>query len=89
MTRILVVEDVPPNVEILKRLLSRKGYDVVVADNKDDAINIMNSEPADLVLMDIGIPNKPGEVVNDNGGLERALNTCNMHHLHNPKLFRV
>jgi two-component system cell cycle response regulator DivK len=70
MTRILVVEDVQPNVEILKRLLSSKGYEVVVADNKSDAITVMNSEPVDLVLMDIGIPNKPGEVVNDNGGLE-------------------
>lgn len=70
MTKVLVVEDELPNVEILSRLLSRKGYDVVVAGNKKDAIAMMSSEPADLVLMDIGIPNADGEVINNIGGLE-------------------
>jgi CheY-like chemotaxis protein len=70
MPRILVVEDEGPNVEILRRLLSRNGYEVVVAGSRDDALEAMADQPADLVLMDIGIPNADGEPVNDAGGLE-------------------
>ena len=70
MPRILVVEDEAMNVEILTRLLSRNGHDVVVASNKNDAIAEIQSAPPELVLMDIGIPNADGEAVNDMGGLE-------------------
>jgi two-component system, cell cycle response regulator DivK len=70
MTKILVVEDETPNVEILTRLLGRKGYEVVVAGTKQDAIEAASSEQLDLILMDIGIPDAPGEVPNHSGGLE-------------------
>lgn len=70
MPKILVVEDQEQNVEILSRLLSRKGFEVVVAGNKQDAIATAQSAQPDLILMDIGIPNAPGEVSNDAGGLE-------------------
>jgi CheY-like chemotaxis protein len=70
MARILVVEDEALNVEILSRLLARGGHEVVVAHSRDGAIQSMQAAAADLVLMDIGIPNADGDVVNDAGGLE-------------------
>ena len=70
MAHILVVEDEIANVEILRRLLTLKGHDVVVAGNKQDAVSTANDESIDLILMDIGIPNAPGETKNDEGGLE-------------------
>lgn len=70
MPRILVVEDQPENVEILERLLTRKGHEVLVADSRDGAVAAVAHEMPDLILMDINIPNSPGEEVNKNGGVE-------------------
>jgi two-component system cell cycle response regulator DivK len=72
MSRILLVEDAPENVEILVRLLGRKGHDVLVAATKADAIARATAEQPDLILMDIGIPNAAGEGANRDGGIEAA-----------------
>jgi len=70
MAKILVVEDEAPNVEILQRLLSSRGYEVVVVGNKQDAVDGAASGDIDLILMDIGIPNDAGGDFNKDGGLE-------------------
>ena len=72
MSRILVVEDEPANVEILMRLLTRKGHDVLTANTKEDAVATATAERPDLILMDIGIPNASGEETNRYGGVEAA-----------------
>ena len=72
MSRILVVEDEPANVEILTRLLGRKGHEVLTADSKDAAIAVATAERPHLILMDIGIPNAAGEETNRYGGMEAA-----------------
>lgn len=72
MSRILVVEDEPANVEILNRLLTRKKYDVLVATTKEEAVAAAAAERPDLILMDIGIPNAAGEEANRYGGVEAA-----------------
>ena len=72
MPRILVVDDEPANVEILTRLLSRKGYGVLVATTRDEAVATVTAEHPDLILMDIGIPNKGGEPASRYGGVEAA-----------------
>ena len=72
MSRILVVEDEPANVEILMRLLARKGHDVLCAKTKEDAVAVATAERPDLILMDIGIPNAAGEETNRYGGVEAA-----------------
>jgi CheY-like chemotaxis protein len=72
MSRILLVEDSPENVEILVRLLGRKGHEVLTAGTKADAIAMATAEQPDLILMDIGIPNAAGEGTNRDGGLEAA-----------------
>ena len=70
MARILVVEDDPANVEILQRLLSRTGHEVLVAGNMQDAIRSATEDSVALILMDIGIPETPGGPPRDDGGLE-------------------
>lgn len=70
MPKVLVVEDEPANVEILRRLLERNKYSVLVAHNKDDAVAMATAESPDLILMDIGIPNSHGEDANRYGGVE-------------------
>lgn len=72
MPKILIVEDEEPNVEILSRLLVMNKFDVVIAGNKKDALELATNEEIDLVLMDIGIPDAEGEEFNKDGGLEAA-----------------
>ena len=72
MPRILVVDDRPDNAEVLMRLLARKGYDVLTAGAKDEAVALANAKHPDLILMDIGIPDTAGEGVNPSGGVEAA-----------------
>jgi CheY-like chemotaxis protein len=67
-----VVEDEPANVEILKRLLTRKGYEVLVATTRDEAVAVATDQRPDLILMDIGIPNAAGAETNRYGGVEAA-----------------
>ncbi|NQW08445.1 MAG: response regulator [Alphaproteobacteria bacterium] len=54
--RILVVEDVAMNAEVLEALLVREGYRVTVAENGAEAVAAMRGEAYDLVLMDLQMP---------------------------------
>ena len=55
MTTIHLVEDNELNRDMLSRRLSRKGFDVVVAFDGQDAVQKAKSVMPDLVLMDIGL----------------------------------
>ncbi len=57
--RILVVDDDPPIQRILRRNLTASGYEVLVADNGEDALDMVQLHKPDLVLLDLCLP---GEV---------------------------
>ena len=62
--RILVVDDVADNVEILRMRLSALGYDVDEANDGEQALAKVAADPPDLVLLDIMMPKIDGlEVV--------------------------
>jgi adenylate cyclase len=62
--RILVVDDVADNVEILRMRLESLGYEVIVAMDGEQALNKVREELPDLVLLDIMMPKIDGlEVV--------------------------
>ena len=56
MSKILLVEDDPMNVDMLSRRLVKRGYEVVVAVDGLQAVALGKSESPDLILMDLGIP---------------------------------
>src|SRR5262245_9663785 len=58
--KILVVDDVPANVELLGTLLRREGYTVVSASDGEQALEIVAREHPDLVLMDVLMPKLSG-----------------------------
>ncbi|MBM3817403.1 MAG: sigma-54-dependent Fis family transcriptional regulator [Acidimicrobiia bacterium] len=58
--RILIVDDEPSMREMLRIVLRREGYDVVVAANGREAIERVQSEPIDLLLSDIRMPDVSG-----------------------------
>jgi len=62
--RILVVDDVADNVEILRMRLTALGYEVVEATDGEQALARVAEDPPDLVLLDIMMPKVDGlEVV--------------------------
>lgn len=68
--KILLVEDDTDNIFFVTRLLTRNGYEVVSANNKESGIEASLTENPDLILMDISMPNKEGESSNQTAGLE-------------------
>ena len=53
MAKVLIVEDEEMNWDMLSRRLTRKGHDVVVANDGPTAISMAKSETPDIILMDI------------------------------------
>jgi DNA-binding response OmpR family regulator len=58
--RLLLVEDDTVLVENLKQQLEQKGFAVDAVDNGVDAEFIGDEEPYDVVVLDLGLPGKPG-----------------------------
>ncbi|HID56057.1 TPA: response regulator [Candidatus Poribacteria bacterium] len=58
--RILVVDDDPRNVRLLKRILTSEGYMVEEAYCGEDALQMALEEPPDLVLLDVMMPGMDG-----------------------------
>jgi two-component system cell cycle response regulator DivK len=54
--RILVVEDQEDNRQILRDLLGNAGYDLVEAENGEEALFELAKQRPDLILMDIQLP---------------------------------
>jgi two-component system, cell cycle response regulator len=62
-TRILVVDDVPDNVEILDARLSSRGYAVITASTGEEALEKVEAEPPHLILLDVMMPGMDGHQV--------------------------
>ena len=56
MAKILLVEDNEMNRDMLSRRLLRKGYEVVMAVDGEQAVAMAESEQPDLILMDMSLP---------------------------------
>jgi class 3 adenylate cyclase len=64
--KILVVDDTPRNVKLLADVLTVKGYNVVTAASGREALARIETDPPDLVLLDIVMPEMSGyEVCRD------------------------
>ena len=53
---ILIVDDNPNNVQLLNAVMSMRGFDVMVAKNGLQALEIVKNELPDLILLDIMMP---------------------------------
>ena len=58
--RILVVDDILPNVKLLEAKLSGEYFEVLTALNGPDALEIAENEGPDIVLLDVMMPGMDG-----------------------------
>jgi two-component system, cell cycle response regulator DivK len=54
--RILVVEDNPLNLKLIRDVLEFEGFDVLTAQSGEEGVAVAASGRADLVLMDLQLP---------------------------------
>ena len=57
---ILVVDDEPEIVRLLRSYLERDGYRVVIAYNGEDALHVVRREEPDLIVLDVLMPKMDG-----------------------------
>lgn len=58
--RILVVEDNPLNLKLVRDVLGAAGYDVVAATSGEEGLRLAAEQAPDLVLMDLQLPGIDG-----------------------------
>src|SRR5438067_964815 len=56
MAKVLLIEDNEANRDALSRHLQRRGYEVVLACDGRQGVELARSESPDLVLMDMNLP---------------------------------
>jgi CheY-like chemotaxis protein len=56
VTRILLVEDDEMNRDMLSRRLRKRGYEVTIATDGQQGVDLARSERPDMVLMDMSLP---------------------------------
>ncbi len=60
---ILVVDDEPDVLAVLRKKLEGEGYAVTTAEDGIKALELIRRQPADLVLLDVMMPGKDGFTV--------------------------
>ncbi len=60
MTTVLIVEDEPTPRKFLAKILSKKGYESIEAENLAIAHKVLDQDAADIVLLDIKLPDGNG-----------------------------
>jgi len=60
MKTILLVEDDPFLIDIYGTKLKEVGFNIIVAEDGDEAMRKIKEEPPDLILLDIVLPNVNG-----------------------------
>ena len=58
--RVLVVDDILPNVKVLEAKLSAEYFDVATAMSGREALDLMAKDPPDIVLLDVMMPEMDG-----------------------------
>lgn len=63
MTKILLIEDIPDNVELVRKALSRTGYEISHAADAESGLAMAIAYQPDLILLDLGLPDYDGQTL--------------------------
>lgn len=58
--KLLIVDDLPDNIKLLANVLSKEGFDIEFATSGFEALECLNAEKFDLILLDIMMPELNG-----------------------------
>ena len=60
MAKVLIVDELPANRELLVTLLGNRGHQVIVAPDGSNALTLARAEHPDLIIMDVQLPGMSG-----------------------------
>ena len=60
MQKILIIDDEPHILLMLKKMLEKAGYEIDLASNGNEGLKLFRDSPSDLVITDIIMPEKEG-----------------------------
>lgn len=63
MKKILMVEDIPDNAELARKVLLSAGYQVIHASDAETGLEMALAEHPDLILLDLGLPDYDGQTL--------------------------
>jgi DNA-binding response OmpR family regulator len=63
MSKILLIEDIPDNVELVHRALSQTGYEISYANDAETGMAMALKIIPDLILLDLGLPDYDGQTL--------------------------
>jgi len=59
MAKILIIEDEPVVYNLLKRMITSIGHDVLIADNGQRGLELARAEPVAVIVSDLHMPGEP------------------------------
>ncbi len=60
MSKILIVDDLPTEVQLMRSAIANLGHSTIVATDGDQALEMAKRENPDLVLLDVVLPRMDG-----------------------------
>jgi signal transduction histidine kinase/ActR/RegA family two-component response regulator len=60
LRRVLIIEDAPDTLEMLRVVLHARGYSPVACENAEEALRVAESARFDIIVSDIGLPQVDG-----------------------------
>jgi DNA-binding response OmpR family regulator len=61
--KILIIDDEIPVRRVIELVLKKRGYDVIMAENGEEGLNLIKSQEPDVVISDINMPKIKGDVL--------------------------
>jgi PAS domain S-box-containing protein len=58
--KVLMVDDTPANIDVLRKVLAKEGYQLFFANSGEKALKIANRALPDLILLDVMMPGMDG-----------------------------
>jgi len=63
MIKILIVEDISDSANLARKILIAHGYDVLVAENGEEALHYATQGGVAMIIMDLGLPDVDGQTL--------------------------
>ena len=60
LARVLIVDDERANRQLLEAMLTPEGYQLTTASSGEEALSLIQSDPPDIILLDIMMPGMSG-----------------------------